>query len=154
MTPPPRGSKKGTKSRMNKQKNTKIQIQKKLNNTAVYPSALSLLLVFLIVFPLSYLARLPPHFSHRTVHTHTPHSFSTLTRSLTAVAAPWKCMEMDPSFVCPETGLLLESEPRRGKMRQEREESWRISLSFLKLCMHSTFLIYSSIYPLNNSSTY
>lgn len=101
----------------------KASLKKEEHSEAVYPTALSLF-VFLIVFPLSYLAWLAPHFSHHTTHIH-PHSFSTLTRSLTAVAAPWKCMEMDPSFVCSETGLLLESEPclkseaegGRGKMR-------------------------------------
>lgn len=153
---------------MNKQKNTnniEKQIQKaspkQEQSSAVYPTALSLL-VFLIVFPLSYLAWLLSHFFH-TMHTH-PHSFSTLTRSLTVVAAPWKCMEMDPSFVCPETGLLLEYEPclkseveaGRGKMsvwKKKNERKERI-FSFFRLCMHSTFLMYSSIYPLNNSSTY
>lgn len=119
---------KGTKSRrMNKQNNTKnnqnqIQkaFQKQEHRLVVYPTALSIL-VFLIVFTLSYLAWIPPHFSHHAMHTH-PHSFSTLTRSLTAVEAPWKCMEMDPSFVCPETGLLLESEPC---LKSEVEDGWR-----------------------------
>lgn len=66
-------------------------------------------------FPLSYLTWLQPHFSQCNVHTPplapsgTP--FSTLTCSLTAAVAPWKCMEMDPSFVCTETGLLFQPEP-------------------------------------------
>lgn len=59
-------------------------------------------------------------------------------------------MEMDPSFVCAETGLLLESKPRpkpkalteikRKNKRQPEDPS-----AFFKLRMHSTVLIYSSI---------
>ena len=65
-------------------------------------------------------------------------------------------MEMDPSFVCPETGLLLRvramSEGRGGRKEGEKNEGLteKGKELFKDLCMHSTFLIYSSISPLNN----
>lgn len=53
--------------------------KKQKHSSAVYPSALCLPL-FVIVFPLSYLAWLPPHFSH-TMHTHPPLLFHSHTLS-------------------------------------------------------------------------
>lgn len=43
---------------------------------------------------------------------------------------------------------------RRVRKSEKLTEKRKGKLAFLRLCMHSTFLIYSTIYPLNNSSTY